>query len=113
MDAKPECDDCVRRGCDGHCERAGQQWCPYGTEDVHGFEEEHCTRCSRDKVANGTLTFANCDDDRDLCPILAAGFRGEATEWQYRADGKAVCTGFTPLDQPGLPKCPHTMELPL
>lgn len=107
------CDNCYRNACARACDRAGQQWCPASTDDVHSFEEEYCTRCSRDKVANGTATFATVDDDRDLCPILAAGFRGEAVEWQYRADGKTVCTGFTPLDEPGLPKCPHTMELPL
>ena len=112
MSTKVECDNCLRNGCTGTCERAGEQWKPSGNEDVHCFEDEHCTRCSRDRAANGTVKLFDAHDE-DLCPILAAAFRGEATEWQYRADGKTVCTGFTPLDEPGLPKCPHTMELPL
>jgi hypothetical protein len=107
-----ECDNCVRRSCRGTCEQAGQQYMPHSTEDVHAFEEVHCSSCARDKIANGQRTMDNADD-ADLCDILAAGFAGEAKEWQYRADGKTVCTGYTPLNEPGLPRCPHTLELPL
>lgn len=107
-----ECDNCVRNGCAGACERAGEQWLPSGSEDVHCFEEDHCSRCTKDAAANGTVNLYD-SLGHELCEILAAGFRGEAKEWQYRADGSICCTAFQPKDEPGLPRCPHTLELPL
>lgn len=96
-----------------YVEDAGQQWTPSNGTDGELFQDAWCSHCSRDRVANGTVLFHAAGDD-DMCQILGASYRGEATEWQIGADGQPQCTAFTPAGEPTpTPRCEHTIELPL
>lgn len=89
---------------------AGQQWTPSNGTEGGIFLSEWCSNCERDKVMNGTVREVDAGDD-DLCPIVAASFRGEATQWVYGADGQPTCSAFTPMGQPLNQRCEHTPDM--
>jgi hypothetical protein len=62
-----------------------------GTEGAD-FLDTWCRRCARDKAMREGSDFDECDDN-ELCPIIAAAFRGNVDEWIYK-DSEPVCTAF-------------------
>ena len=50
-------------------------------------------------------------DDNELCPIIAASFRGEADEWRELDDGSLICTAYVEAGQPIPLRCPNTRDL--
>lgn len=73
-----------------------RQYIPSNATEGHGFIGQWCENCARDAVCNGSKSFDDCDDS-ELCPILAASFRGEAKEWIEHDDGSTECTAFVQI----------------
>lgn len=89
----------------------GERWTPSNGTDGASFLTNVCTNCARDKVLNGTVSMDDHDDE-DLCPIIAASYRGEAVEWRRMPDGEVKCIAFVPVGQPIPPKrCEATMDM--
>ena len=107
----PKCSDCVA-GCPNECALAGHPWHAGSSEGALWFQEEHCARCTKDAAANGTIELYDALG-HELCPIIAKASFDPVPEWTRRPDGVLICTEFQPKDEPGLPRCPHTLELPL
>ena len=68
-----------------------------GTEGAIFFEE-WCTRCSKDKAMREGANIEDCDDN-EVCPIIAASFRGPVQEW-IEDDKGPRCTSFVEWPQP-------------
>lgn len=79
-----------------------------GTEGAD-FMDLWCGRCVRDKVMNGTMYFDDATD-ADLCPILAASYRGAVAEWIEDVTGPR-CTAFVPDTEHAQEVDTRTMDL--
>lgn len=89
----------------------GEQWRPSNATVGHAFQDRECRHCARDKVWREGVSFSECEDN-ELCPILAASYRGEAHEWRRLADGTIKCLVFVPADQPvPATPCPYTVDM--
>lgn len=80
--------------------RPSSQYIPSNGTEGHSFIEDWCANCARDAVCNGSKSVFDDCDDSELCSILAASFRGAATEWREYEDGTVECTAFIPVGQP-------------
>lgn len=76
-----------------------RQFKPSNSTEGYAFIGQWCENCARDCPSNGSKTFDECDDS-ELCPILAASFRGEAKEWVEHDDGRCECTAFVQFGRP-------------
>ena len=91
------------------------QWIPESSYDVaETLECGICTRCKKDVLCNGTVQIGDEKDD-ELCPIIAAAWRGqgEAVELRLHPTDGVICTQFEAMDGSEKPRCTRTMELPL
>ena len=87
------------------------QWIPSNGTEGHMFIESWCGNCVRDALCNGTKSDKDDFDDGELCPILAASFRGEAKEWIEHDDGRCECTAFVEFGRPVPAVDDMTMDL--
>jgi hypothetical protein len=76
-----------------------ERWMPSNGTEGHMFISDWCANCARDLPSNGSKPLDDCDDS-ELCPILAASFRGEAKEWIEHDDGRCECTAFVQFGKP-------------
>ncbi len=67
-----------------------------GTEGMIFFDG-WCSRCERDAVMGKGEDWNLCAD-HELCPIIAASFRGPVDEWVHDEEGDPKCTAFVPLN---------------
>lgn len=87
-----------------------RQYIPSNGTEGYSFIEQWCCRCERDKPSSQGVPFDECSDD-DLCPILAASFRGEAKEWVYGQYGP-MCMNFVRFVDPLVKlRCNGTLEM--
>lgn len=85
-----------------------RQYIPSNGTEGYLFFRQHCARCRRDAVLGMGKDFDTCSDD-ELCPIVAAAFRGTAHQWREDDDGNTWCTAFEPQRAPT--RCEHTPDL--
>lgn len=94
-----------------HVEHAGQRYEPSNGTEGDFFMDKWCRTCQRDRAMREGLDIDDCDDN-ELCPIVAASYRGEAEEWVYGKDGQPMCTAYVPAgDQIPAPRCVHTVDM--
>lgn len=77
-----------------------QPWTSTYSEDIAvALESGLCANCKRDNICNGTVRAEDAKDD-DMCPILAAAYRGEAKELfqDQAAEFGVICTQFEAMD---------------
>lgn len=86
------------------------QWIPSNGTEGHMFISDWCANCARDLPSNGSKPFDDCDDS-ELCPILAASFRGEATEWIEHDNGRTECTAFVQMGDVVPQRCSATQDM--
>lgn len=80
-----------------------------GTEGII-FMDGWCRKCARDKAMREGADFDECDDN-ELCPIIAAAFRGPVAEWVADENGPK-CTAFVPAGDPvPPPRCGRTADM--
>jgi hypothetical protein len=93
-------------------EYAGKRYEPANGTEGEAFHEEWCCKCARDKEMNGTCHAEGREaTDEDWCPILAASFRGEATQWIYSAEGCPICTEFVAVGDPVTERDDRTIDM--
>ena len=89
----------------------GVQYVPSNSTDGSIFFDGYCAHCARDRSMRDGEPVEECDDD-ELCPIIAASFRGEAVEWRKLDNGDLVCLAYVEAgDQVPPPRCEHTREM--
>ncbi len=94
-----------------HCiEVTGQQYKPSNGSEGEAFIGHWCGHCARDKSAREGAPIEECDD-REVCPIIARSFAGDATEWVYGTDGQPRCTEYVEHGQPIPYRCPNTPDI--
>lgn len=91
-------------------EYAGKPYKPSNGTEGMVFIENWCRHCARDKAMREGEPIEECDD-RELCPIIARSFSGEATEWVYGTDGQPRCTEYVEQGQPIPYRCPNTIDI--
>lgn len=84
----------------------GEQWLPSNGTEVELFLDQWCRKCARDKSMREGADYDECDDN-EVCPIIAASFRGEAVEWRELDSGEVKCMKYVPADQP----IPHERDV--
>lgn len=88
----------------------GTQWIPSNGCEGESFIAANCCQCARDKPCSEGKDYDLCSDS-EVCPILAASFRGEAVEWRRLDDGTLTCTGFVDARYPAPPRCTRTADM--
>lgn len=89
----------------------GEQWVPSNATVGDTFLAHECGSCARDKSMREGEPVEECDDN-ELCPIIAASFRGEAVEWRRMPDGEVKCISWVAAGEtPPAPRCHHTADL--
>ena len=88
-----------------------EQWIPSNGTEGQQFINDWCGNCARDAVCNGTKSAYDDVPDSELCPILAASFRGEAKEWIEHDDGRTECTAFVPVGDVAPQRCIATQDM--
>ena len=89
----------------------GTQWQPSNASVGHGFINDWCGQCARDKAMREGADFDECDDN-ELCEILAASFRGQAVEWRRMPSGEVKCIAFVPAGEQIPPRrCSKTQDM--
>lgn len=89
----------------------GRQWTPSNATAGFAFLEGECRHCARDRSMRQGEPVEECDDG-EVCPIIAASFRGEAVEWRVMDDGAVKCLAYVPAGEPiPEPRCTHTTDL--
>lgn len=88
----------------------GRQYVPSNGTEGHAFLNAWCRNCARDRSMREGEEVDECDDS-ELCPIIAASFRGEAAEWRELDDGRRICTAYVEAGQPIPARCPNTLDL--
>jgi hypothetical protein len=88
----------------------GTQYLPSNSSDGYGFLESWCHHCARDKAMLEGADYDECDDN-ELCPIIAASFRGQAVEWRELESGEKLCVKFVPAKQPIPVRCTLTNDM--
>ena len=88
----------------------GTQWIPSNGTVGHAFIEGECSRCAKDVPSNSGKPYEDCDDS-ELCPILAASFRGEAVEWRRMPDGEVKCLAFVEVGSNEPHRCDKTPDM--
>ena len=91
-------------------EMAGQQYRPSNGTEGAVFIDSWCGHCARDKAMREGAPLEECDD-REVCPIIARSFAGEATEWVYGTDGQPRCTEYVEHGQPIPYRCLNTPDI--
>ena len=88
----------------------GRQYIPSNSTDGYAFLDEWCRNCARDKAMREGEDYDECDDN-ELCPIIAASFRGEAKEWRILDDGRTICSAYVEAGKPVPVRCQNTSDL--
>lgn len=89
----------------------GVQYMPSNHTEGCSFIEHFCGNCARDRACREGRNLDEIDDD-EWCQILAASYRGEATEWRQMPDGRRTCIAFVPAGTPvPPPRCEFTRDM--
>lgn len=89
----------------------GEPWRPNNATVGYAFLENQCAHCARDGTLRTGLPHDELDSE-SACVILAASFRGEASEWRVLPDGNVRCLAFVPAGEPlTRPPCPYTIDM--
>lgn len=68
------------------------------------FFDNWCSKCSKDKLFNGSMTLEEATP-KDLCRIIGDSMayhideEGYPDEWQYGEDGWPTCTAFDAVEK--------------
>lgn len=76
----------------------GEQWIPSNGTEGELFFDQWCRKCARDKSMRDGEDYDECDDS-EVCPIIAAAFRGEAVEWRELDIGEVKCMKYVPAGE--------------
>ena len=89
----------------------GDLYIPSNGTEGGEFLDAWCGNCARDKAMSEGAELDECDDNQ-VCPIIAASFRGEAVEWRELSDRSVKCIAFVQVGYP-IPaaKCERTADL--
>lgn len=89
----------------------GVQWKPSNGTVGQSFLCDWCGTCARDKSMREGEPLDECDDN-EVCPIIAASFRGEAVEWRDLGEAGQVCLAYVEAGKPiPEPRCELTADL--
>ena len=89
----------------------GTRWEPSNGTEGTAFIDAWCSNCDRDKSLREGAPLDECDDN-EVCPIVAASFRGEAVEWREMPNGDIKCISFVKAgDQIPPPRDERTIDM--